>query len=284
MARTTTGDGSAAGWLYIAPALVFLTLCFFVPVAVMTGVSLQPLHPGDWGPFANYERFFTQPAMLGALWNSLFLSAVVALTSVLVGYPLAAAIAFGVPERWQRLVLILLILPFWTSYVVRSYAWLLVLAPNGVVNETLLGLGLIAEPLRLNFSIAATVIGFVHFFAMLTAFVIYSGLRQIDRSVLLAAADLGAGRIMAWIRIVLPLSAPSVAVAAFLSFVMCIGDYITPQILGGNTAPVLPQAIMTQLNRSNDVPMAATLAFVLTTVVLVVVTICVPLYRARGRP
>jgi len=269
------------GYFYVTPALLVLVIGFFVPVGIMAFASLSPIKPGEWGMFDNYARFLGQPALLGALWNSLFIAGIVALASVAVGFPLAAAIVFGVPERHQRLVLTLLILPFWTSYVVRSYAWLLVLAPNGVVNQALMSVGLITEPLRLNFSVAATAIGFVHFFSMLATIIIYSGLRQIDKRLLLAAGDLGAGSVRAFVRIVLPLSAPSIAVAAFLALVMCIGDYITPQILGGNTAPVLPQAIMNQLNRSNDVPMAATLAFVLTTVVLFVVTVCVPVYRAR---
>lgn len=278
-----TRNENSIGWLFVSPALLFLGACFFVPAAIMVAKSLAPIHETDWGALENYARFFSQRALLSSLWNSLFISALVAVGAVLVGYPLAAAIAFGVPDRWQRLMLVLLLLPFWTSYVIRSYSWLLVLAPNGIINSTLKALGLITTPLRLNFSVFATTVGFVHFFSMLAAIIIYAGLRQIDKRILLAAGDLGAGAFMAWSRIVLPMSMPSVAVAAFLSFVMCIGDYVTPQILGGNTRPVLPQAIMEQLNRSNDLPMAAALAFVLTTVVLVVTALCVPLYRARTR-
>lgn len=276
-----TRNENSMGWLFASPALLFLGACFFVPVAIMGIKSLAPIHETDWGIFENYARFFGQQALLSSLWNSLFISALVAVGAVLVGYPLAAAIAFGVPDRRQRLMLVLLLLPFWTSYVIRSYSWLLVLAPNGIINSTLKTLGLITTPLRLNFSVFATTVGFVHFFSMLAAIIIYAGLRQIDSRVLLAAGDLGAGSFMTWRRIILPISLPSAAVAAFLSFVMCIGDYVTPQILGGNTRPVLPQAIMEQLNRSNDLPMAAALAFILTTVVLIVTALCVPLYRAR---
>jgi spermidine/putrescine transport system permease protein len=260
------------GTAFVAPAVVFTTLVFVVPLATTavwslftrtgTGIDRTPT-------LANYARFFGDPAQLSALLNSLEVSGLVTVVSLLLGYPLAYAIAFHVPERWQRLALVLAILPFWTSYVVRSYAWLLVLAPNGVVNQTLLATGLVDQPVRIAYTMAGTVLGFAHFFTMLVALTVYASLRRINPRLILAARDLGAGRFATFRRVVLPLSMPGVATGAFLTFVLTVGDYVTPQILGGNTTLVLPQAILLQIGRRADIPMASAMALVLMAVVLV---------------
>ncbi len=215
----------------------------------------------------NYLRIFTDPVMLGALWNSLEITAVVTVISVVLAYPLAAIIAFRVPARWQRLALLMAVLPFWTSYVVRSYSWLLVLGQNGVANKALMGLGLIAEPLEIASTRAATVIGFVHFFVMLLTLTIYANLIQLPPNYARAAQDLGASRWQVFVHVILPLTLPGVVTGAFLTFVLCIGDYITPQILGGNTELTLPQLIMLQLGRSGNFPLASALSVVLMAVV-----------------
>ena len=261
----------ARGALFVAPAALFTLAAFAVPLAVTAAWSLftRTAKGVDSTPtLANYARFFGESAQLLALWNSLEVSVLVTVASVALGYPLAYAVAFHVPARWQRLALVLSILPFWTSYVVRSYAWLLVLAPDGVVNRTLLALGLVEAPVRIAYSLAGTVLGFAHFFTMLVALTVYASLRRIDPRLMLAARDLGAGPVSTFLRIVLPLSMPGVATGAFLTFVLTVGDYVTPQILGGNTTLVLPQAILLQLGRRADIPMASAMALVLMAVVL----------------
>ncbi len=166
-------------------------------------------------------------------------------------------------------MLVLIILPFWTSYVVRSYAFLLALAPNGVVNQTLMALGITAEPVRIAYTLAGTVIGFTHFFTMLVALTVYANLKRIDRRLILAARDLGASALGAFLRVTLPLSRSGIATSAFLTFVLTVGDTITPQILGGNNSVVLPQAILFQISRRADIPMASAMAIVLMAIVLV---------------
>ncbi len=266
------------GWGLAAPALLW-TLAFFVlPFAAMLALSFARMEGRAVVPAldpGNYLRLM-EPAMFRALTNSLEITAVVTLVSVLLAYPLAAIIAFRVPQRWQRLALLLAILPFWTSYVVRSYAWLLVLGQNGVVNKALLGLGVIAEPLELASTRTATVIGFVHFFVMLLTLTIYANLRQLPPNYARAAADLGAGPLRTFLHVILPLTLPGVVTGAFLTFVLCIGDYITPQILGGNNELTLPQLIMLQLGRSGNFPLASALSVVL----MVVVTLA---YAASAR-
>ena len=194
--------------------------------------------------------------------------------SVLLAYPLAWIIAFRVPPRWQRLALMLAILPFWTSYVVRSYAWLLVLAREGVVNQALIGLGLTAEPVTLANTRLATVTGFVHFFVMLLTLTIFANLVQLSPNYRRAAMDLGANAFQTFWHVILPLTLPGIVTGAFLTFVLCIGDYVTPQILGGNNELTVPQVIMVQLGRRADFPLAAALAIVLMALVTLAYLAC----------
>ncbi len=258
--------GAARGWGWAAPALLWTVAFFLLPFAVMAAMSLATLDGRTlvWGLHPdNYLELASKPYLARAIGVSLEITLAVTLVSVALAYPLAWIIAFRVPRRWQRLVLLLAILPFWTSYVVRSYAWLLVLAREGVVNQTLLSLGLIAEPLTLANTRLATVTGFVHFFVMLLTLTIYANLVQLPPNYRRAAADLGAGPVRAFVHVVLPLTLPGVVTGAFLTFVLCIGDYVTPQILGGNTELTVPQVIMVQLGRRADFPLAAALAMVL---------------------
>jgi spermidine/putrescine transport system permease protein len=215
----------------------------------------------------NYIRFFTDPSLFRGLVVSLEITALVTVISVILAYPLAWIIAMQVPPRWQRLALMLAVLPFWTSYVIRSYAWLLVLGQKGVINTALLGIGVIAEPLEIASTRSATIIGFVHFFVMLLTLTIYANLIQLPPNYARAAADLGANGWRTFRHVILPLTLPGVVTGAFLTFVLCIGDYITPQILGGNTELTLPQLIMLQLGRRGDFPMASAMSVILMGVV-----------------
>jgi spermidine/putrescine transport system permease protein len=257
-------------WGFVAPALVWTVAFFVVPFAVMLAVSLMQRQGGalvaDWS-FSNYAKFFERGHFLQAMLNSLEVTFLVTALSVLLAYPFAWFIAEKVPARWQRLALVFAILPFWTSYVVRSYAWLLVLSKNGIINGALLGARLIDTPLDLANTRFATVLGFVHFFVMLLTLTIYANLVQLPKSYRLAAADLGAGPVRIFIHIILPLTLPGIMVGAFLTFVLCIGDYITPQILGGNNELLMPQVIMLQIGRRADFPTASALSIVLMVVV-----------------
>ncbi len=259
-----------AGWALLAPALLWLAAFFVVPFAVMALYSVWRREGTQLvrePSFANYEAFLSKSYFLDALFNSLEITAITVVLSVLFAYPLAYILAFLVPRRWQRLGLVLAILPFWTSYLVRSYSWLLVLSENGVISQTLVTLGLISETMSFANSNGATVLGFVHFFTMLLALTIYANLVQISPNYRRAAEDLGASRLQSFIHVVLPLSLPGVMIGAFITFVLAIGDYVTPQILGGNRELVMPQAILLQVQRRADFPMASAMSLVLMLVV-----------------
>ena len=143
---------------------------------------------------SNYIAFFSKPHHVNALINSLEVTLITTIISVILAYPLAYILAFRVPPRWQRMALMMAILPFWTSYVVRSYSWLLVLSSNGAISIVLQWLGIVDYPISLANSRAATVLGFVHFFTMLLTLTIFANLVQISPNYRKAAADLGASR------------------------------------------------------------------------------------------
>lgn len=271
--RAPPRGGRALLWALVTPALGW-TLLFFVLPFIAMGLSSLTAHEGGGFTVSNYSQFFTNPSYWQAMVNSLEVTAIVTVVSVLLAYPFAWILAEQVPERWQRLALMLAVLPFWTSYVVRSYSWLLVLAQNGVINRALIGIGVVAEPLQLANTRFATVTGFVHFFVMLLTLTIFANLKQLSPSYRKAAADLGAGPVRTFLHVILPLTLPGIMVGAFLTFVLCIGDYITPQILGGNNELLMPQLVMMQIGRRGDFPLASALSIILMAVVTIAYLAC----------
>jgi spermidine/putrescine transport system permease protein len=268
-----THSERALAWGIVSPALAFTLVFFVLPLAAMAIVSLTSHETGAFG-FGNYAQFFTNASYFQAMINSLEVTALVTVLSVVLAYPFAWILAELVPERWQRLALLVAVLPFWTSYVVRSYSWLLLLAEKGIVNDTLLHLGLLSEPLQLANTRTATVIGFVHFFVMLLTLTIFANLKQLSPSYRRAAADLGAGPLRTFAFVILPLTLPGIMVGAFLTFVLAVGDYITPQILGGNNEVLMPQLIMMQIGRRGDFPLASALSLILMALVTVAYVAC----------
>jgi spermidine/putrescine transport system permease protein len=269
--------GQARAWGLLLPALLWTVAFFAMPLVIMGLYSLwQRVGTKLVTDFtiANYGKFFAKSFLLESLVNSVEVTLIVTVASILLAYPLAYILAEKVPPRWQRLALLLAILPFWTSYVVRSYSWLLVLSEGGIISNFLLDLGITEDPVSFANNRGATVVGFVHFFVMLLTLTIYANLVQLPPSYRKAAADLGAGPIRSFIYVILPLTLPGIMVGAFLTFVLCIGDYITPQILGGNRELLLPQTIMLQISRRSDFPMASALAMVLMLTVTLVYVAC----------
>ena len=261
------------GWGFIGPGLLWTVAFFAIPLLIMAAYSLFQRAGGrivtDLS-LSNYIAFFSKPHHLQALVNSLEVTLITTLISIVLAYPLAYILAFRVPPRWQRIALMMAILPFWTSYVVRSYSWLLVLSNNGVISKILQWLRIVEGPISLANSRAATVLGFVHFFTMLLTLTIFANLVQISPNYRKAATDLGASRWQTFWRITLPLSLPGVMVGAFLTIVLALGDYITPQILGGFREVLLPQAIMLQIQRNADFPMASAMSLVLMVVISII--------------
>ena len=267
---TSHEKSTRKGWALSGPALLWTSLFFLAPMGFVVAVSFWRRVGGTLDrtlTLDNYRTIFEDDVFTTALRSSLEVVLITVVVSLLVAYPFAYILAYRVPARWQRPLLILAVLPFWTSYVVRSYSWLLVLAKNGVINQAMMTSGLISSPITLANTRLATVIGFVHFFTMLVSLTIYASLTQIPESYRKAARDLGASPVATFLRVTLPLSMPGVVVGAFLTFVLAIGDFITPQILGGGNELLLPQAIMLQVQRRGDFPLAAALSVLLLVVV-----------------
>jgi spermidine/putrescine transport system permease protein len=265
------------GWALLAPALVWTVAFFVMPLLIMATYSLWQragMKLVRSLSLSNYEKFFEKSYFVGSLVNSIEVTLAVTLISVVLAYPLAWILSERVPSRWQRTALILAILPFWTSYVVRSYSWLLVLSEGGIISNFLLETGLTEDPVSFANNRGATIVGFVHFFVMLLTLTIFANLSQLSPNYRRAAADLGAGPFRTFIYVILPLTLPGIMVGAFLTFVLCIGDYITPQILGGNRELLLPQTIMLQVSRRSDFPMASSLAMILMILVSLVYIAC----------
>jgi len=262
---------------FVGPALLWLLAFFAIPFLVMALMSLATLEGRtvSWDlSLDNYRELSEKAYLLRAFVVSLEITLTVTLVSVVLAWPLAWIIAFRVPVKWQRLCLLLTILPFWTSYVVRSYAWLLVLAREGPLNQMMIGLGVLSEPLTLANTRFATVTGFVHFFVMLLTLTIYANLVQLSPNYRRAAMDLGANAVQTFRHILLPLTLPGIVTGAFLTFVLCMGDYITPQILGGNNELTVPQVIMVQLGRRADFPLASALAIIMMAMVTLAYLTC----------
>jgi len=253
------------GLSLLSPTMILLIVALAVPIAVLVGLSFWTqsgltFHPGF--STVNYETFFEKRIYPLILWRSIQISALVALVTVLLAYPAAYFIAFKVKRR-KILWLVLITLPFWTSYLLRVFAWKIVLGYNGAVNSGLMAVGVIDEPLTFMLhNLNAVVITLAHAWAAFAILPIYVSLEKIDRSLLEAAADLGEGPVGRFLRVTLPLSMPGVIAALLLVFIPTVGDYVTPKLVGGNTGIMIGNLVQSQFGRGNNWPMGAAISVV----------------------
>jgi spermidine/putrescine transport system permease protein len=261
-------------WLGLLPLTLWEAVFYFVPAVLLFLASFWVLQSyelvADW-TLENYRQVFGQRIYLDAYLTSLSLSVSVVLISVLLAYPAAYAVAFVVPPRWQRACLIAMVIPFWTNYLVRAYAWQLVLANNGLVNFALQRLGLRDEPITILYTHAATRIGLVHFLVVLLTLALYTRMESIDRNLLEAAQDLGASRLRAFVEVVLPLTRGALLTGTMFIFVLAFADYVAPAVLGGQTRRVYPQLVVDAIQNDVNYPLAAAFATVMVATILLVV-------------
>lgn len=226
--------------LTLLPAILLVVCLLCLPIGWLFWLSFLDAQNGL--TLENYARLAAGPTFLRTLSTTFSISGLVTFICILVGYPLAYALA-ELPKRTAVVLLTAVILPYWTSVLVRTYAWLVLLQRNGLVNEILIGSGLVDEPLRLAHNFTGTVIAMTHI--MLPFFVLpaYASMRSIDRLYLMAAASVGASPTRAFWSVFVPLSVPGLAAGGFLVFVLCIGFYVTPAILGGGRVIMIAQQI-----------------------------------------
>src|SRR5690349_12234892 len=223
--------------------------------------------------FANFTTLVTDPLYLMVTLRSLAIAGLVTLATVVTAYPVAYYLAFHAGPR-RGLILFLVTLPFWTSYLLRVFAWKIVLAYNGVLNSALLETGLTSQPILAFLNTpAAVVVTLAHAYAAFAILPIYVALETIPRSLIEAASDLGAGGTTTFRRVVLPLSMPGVLAAALVVFVPTVGDYVTPALVGGPTSSMIGTIIQAQFGKANDWPFGAALAVLVMVVILALVLV-----------
>jgi putative spermidine/putrescine transport system permease protein/spermidine/putrescine transport system permease protein len=213
-----------------APALFLTLIVVIVPVGWLSWLSLFN-DAGELG-WENYARLVEQPSYVRTFKTTFQVSIVVTIVCMVLGYPLAYMLS-QMPRRAASICLILVILPFWTSVLVRTYAWLVILQRNGLVNDWLTALGLIGQPLQLVHSFLGVVIGMSHILLPFLILPLYASMRAIDRDVIRAAMNLGAGPVAAFWQVFFPLSLPGLAAGVVLVFVLCLGFFVTPALMGG---------------------------------------------------
>ncbi|MFQ5566050.1 MAG: ABC transporter permease [Paracoccaceae bacterium] len=254
------------GYTLLSPTLLVMALAMGIPFAIMVVMSFwtQTGFEIDTAfTLANYQNATEGPVYKALLIRSVMISGACTVATVLLAYPMAYYVAFHVHRR-KLLWIILMTVPFWTSYLLRVFAWKVILGFNGVINSGLKALGLIDQPLEfLLYSPTAVVITLAHAWAAFAILPIYVSLEKIDRSLLEAAADLGEGPFGRFMRVTLPLSLPGIVAAMLMIFIPTVGDYVTPALVGGPDGMMLANIIYAQFGKVNNWPMGATLAIVM---------------------
>lgn len=254
----------------MAPGLGWLALFMVVPCALV--FLLAFFQRGIYGgidyvlTLENFERAL-DPLYLSILWDSALLAAKATIIALLIGYPAAYAIARA-PQRWQAALLVLVMLPFWSNFLIRTYAWIVLLNRKGVANEAMINWGLTTEPISLLYNDGAVITGLVYNYLPFVILAVYAALARLDRSLLEASEDLGAPPWRSFLRVTLPLSLPGVAAGGVFVFVLSIGNFITPDLLGGGRIQMVGNLIYDQFLTARDWPFGAALSMLLIAIML----------------
>ncbi|WP_280773073.1 ABC transporter permease [Rhizobium sp. SG_E_25_P2] len=260
--RGPAGRGSALA--YVAPALILIVLFFVTPV---TGLMLRSLTEPQFG-LQNYAELIGSGTYVRIFANTFLVAGVVTVLSVIIGYPVAWALAV-MPERWSRLVFAIIILSMWTNLLARTYAWMVLLQRTGVINKTLKALGLIDQPLALVNNLVGVTIGMTYIMLPFVILPLVGVIRSIDPAILRAGALCGANSWQCFTRILLPLSLPGIAAGALMVFVMALGYYVTPALLGGTANMMLAEMVAQFVQSLVNWGMGGAAAFVLLVVTLI---------------
>lgn len=257
------------GGLITCTLILFaLGLLLYMSVRVNDGQII-----GSAFSFDNLWSALTDPLTRLVLLRSIVLSAIVTIATVVLAFPVAYFLAFRA-GRWRHLLLFLVTLPFWTSYLLRVFAWKIVLAYNGVLNSALMQLGLIDTPLNGLLNTPSTVVvTLAHAYAAFAVLPLYICLQGLPKNLFEAAADLGARPYQGFFRVVLPLSVPGVLSAALVVFVPTVGDYVTPALVGGPNSSMIGTLIQAQFGKANDWPAGAALAVISMIAIAIVVVV-----------
>jgi len=290
------GNGTGRGLLVAAIPYLWLIAFFLAPFVIVLRIALSDAAT-DQPPYAPHFPGFAQLGeFLGALdlenfrllgddplyWqsylSSLRIAALTTLIALAIGYPLAYAMALA-PKRWQGVLLVLVILPFWTSFLIRVYAWIGILRPDGLLDMALMGIGLTSEPLRLLNTDSAVLIGMVYSYLPFMVLPLFSTLQKLDGTLLEAASDLGATPLTTFLTVTLPLSVPGILAGSALVFIPAIGEFVIPDLLGGSDTLMVGKVLWNEFFSNRDWPLASAVAIVLLVVLVLPLML---LQRARG--
>jgi len=249
---------------FLLPARLWMALFFAAPLAIVCAYSF--LTRGDYG---GVERPWTvesftrvvDPLYLAILWRSVWIALVATALCAILGFPLAFFISQA--GRRKNLYLQLVLLPFWTSFLIRTYAWIFILRDTGLLNTVLVRLHLIASPVQLLYNDGAVLLGLVYNFLPFFVLPMYATLERLDPALLEAAADLGASPLATLCRVVIPISAPGLMAGCVLVFIPCLGAYLTPDLLGGGKTVMLGNLVQNQFTTARDWPFGSAASLVL---------------------
>lgn len=269
-----------ARWLLLGPAGLWYAALLIVPLAIVLVYSF-----GERGPAGGYQPAltFAQYANLGSRWaafrNTLTLAPLGTVAALLMAYPLAYYLAVRVGRQWRTLLLVLVIVPFWTSILIRSYAWIFLLGGRGIP-QLLASLGL--GDVRLINTPFAVLTGIIYGYLPLMFFPIYVSLEKLDHKLLEAADDLGAPPWRRFLQITLPLSLPGVATGSMLVFILLMGEYLIPQMLGGGNVFFVGNALVDLFLQSRNWAFGSAMSVTLVAIMLLVVTLYMRFLRRIG--
>ncbi len=251
------------------PALAVMSLLFLAPLSIIAAYSF--LTRGTYGgveslwTLENYQRLF-DPLYFAILLRSLLLAAISTVICLLLGFPLALFISRAGPRK--NLYLFLVILPFWTSFLIRTYAWIFLLRDTGLINTALQALGVIREPLPLLYNDGAVILGLVYGFLPFMVLPLFATIERLDPNLIEAAADLGARPWATLTRVVLPLCGSGIRAGSILVFIPCLGAYLTPDLLGGGKTIMIGNLVQNQFTTARDWPFGAAVSLTLMLVVM----------------
>lgn len=263
------------GWAWASPGLIFLTLFAAIPVISMLFMSV--LTAGRFGGvttpinFDNFSRA-TDPIFVQVILNSLLIASATAILSLLIGFPTALFIS-RLSRKWQIILIVAIILPYWTNFLVRTYAWLVLLNNEGIINKFLRNIGLIDKPIEMLYTPGAVIVGMTYLYLPLMILPIYAALEKIDKNLSEAANDLGSSAWKSLRTVSIPLAMPGILIGLIFVFVPSLGNFVVPELLGGGKTVMIGNLVRDQFLKARDWPFGATFALVLTLILIVLISI-----------
>lgn len=278
-------QGEFRGFILAGPAFLYAGLLLAAPLVGIVALSFWTqdyLELVRTFTFDNFLEAWTEPVYRVLMLRALGVSAAVTTITVIAAFPVAYFVSFHVAPAKKHLWIFLIIVPFWTSYLLRIFMWKVILGYNGLINGTLAGLGLISEPLPfLLYNAAAVIITLSHAWLPFAVLPIFIALEKIDRTLLDAAKDLGDNAFRRFTRVIIPLAMPGVVAAALIVFIPTVGDYVTPRLVGGPDGLLIANMIELQFKKANNAPLGSALAISAMFVVAVLAAIFLLIARRQ---